>query len=116
MNGNGTAAPPPPLDFSTTAASSLEDREQLQAVNLSEQLPLDSPMEELRRKYPTKYPAGIPLPLSADLRLDRDIRDCGNKVSANNHTDAFTINLSCLQKWSCKTIGVQRHAVLTIES
>ncbi|XP_012690400.2 nucleolar protein 4-like b [Clupea harengus] len=79
VNGNGTAAPPPPLDFSTTAVSSLEDREQLQAVNLSEQLPLDSPMEELRRKYPTKYPAGIPLPLSADLRLDRDIRDCGNK-------------------------------------
>ncbi|XP_076131907.1 nucleolar protein 4-like b isoform X2 [Alosa pseudoharengus] len=96
VNGNGTSGPPPvapPLDFSTTSssASSLEEREQQShVVTLSERLapgallgpayPLDSAMEELRRKYPGKYAAaGIPLPLPADLRLDRDIRDCGNK-------------------------------------
>lgn len=48
--------------------------------------PLDSTVAELRRKYPAaKYPGGIPLPLPlplpGDLRLDRDIRDCGNKVN-----------------------------------
>ncbi|KAL2104313.1 hypothetical protein ACEWY4_001181 [Coilia grayii] len=93
VNGNGTAAPPPPaLDFSTTSssASSLEEREPQSVPTLTERLgpagtllgptyPLDSTVAELRRKYPTKYPGGIPLPLPGDLRLDRDIRDCGNK-------------------------------------
>ncbi|XP_063064324.1 nucleolar protein 4-like b isoform X2 [Engraulis encrasicolus] len=102
VNGNGTAGPPPPpppaLDFSTTSSSGssgLEEREPAPVATLAERLgpagtllgpayPLDSTVAELRRKYPAaKYPGGIPLPLPlplpGDLRLDRDIRDCGNK-------------------------------------
>ncbi|KAG9332527.1 hypothetical protein JZ751_014625 [Albula glossodonta] len=76
VNGNGAAAP---LDFSTTSSSS--SSEDQQPINLSERLPAGpllgpfqpDPPDGLRRKYPGK-PAN-----SADLRLDRDIRDYGNK-------------------------------------
>ena len=95
VNGNG---PPAPLDFSTTSSSSSEDQ---QPINLSERLPvaaaallgalLPEPPDELRRKYPVPgKPLPLPLPLAhphaAELRLDRDIRDYGSKVSSHTNT------------------------------
>ncbi|KAI4892932.1 hypothetical protein NFI96_014184 [Prochilodus magdalenae] len=80
VNGNGTAAP---LDFSMTSSSS--SSEDQQPVNLRERmgqaLPTAAAMlasfnpehsEELRRKLSKP-------PLASDMRLDRDIRDYGNK-------------------------------------
>ncbi|XP_066526670.1 nucleolar protein 4-like b isoform X2 [Hoplias malabaricus] len=80
VNGNGTSAP---LDFSMTSSSS--SSEDQQPVNLrermSQSLPTAAAMlatfnpehsEELRRKFSKP-------PLASDLRLDRDIRDYGNK-------------------------------------
>ncbi|XP_066558380.1 nucleolar protein 4-like b isoform X2 [Amia ocellicauda] len=75
VNGNGAGAP---LDFSTTSSSSSSED---QPVNLSERLPAGplcpfqpDPPDGLRTrgKYAGKTPP-------ADLRLDRDIRDYGNK-------------------------------------
>ncbi|XP_017164925.1 nucleolar protein 4-like [Poecilia reticulata] len=105
VNGGGGSAP---LDFSrpTSSSSSSEDQ---QAGNLSERLPLPTshlPItvsaaaaallgalhpnapEELRRKYPLAakpphsalpHSAHTPTHAAAELRLDRDGRDYGNK-------------------------------------
>ncbi|KAJ8257352.1 hypothetical protein GJAV_G00184690 [Gymnothorax javanicus] len=75
VNGNGAAGP---LDYSTASSSSSEDQ---QPINLSERLPTGTllgpfqpdPPDGLRRKYLGKPPH------PTDLRLDRDVRDYGNK-------------------------------------
>ncbi|XP_061076530.1 nucleolar protein 4-like [Conger conger] len=71
---NGTE-PAGPLDFSTTSSS--PSSEEQQPINLSERPPSDPPLGPFQPDATRKYPIKHPHP--ADLRIERDAKDYGNK-------------------------------------